>query len=261
MKLGTRIKRLRNKKGLTQEQLASKICVTPRTIINYERGQSQPGLQNLKKIAKVLGVDTSYLTDEEENKISFKNWLKDYQYVPGTFHNTYFEDNTQKENDSDICKLINELKSLKHLPNEKSIGINTKKYIYKNCKSINEFIQDLKDEGEKVGVFLLDQKEDFCDIRFIFDEYQKYLDSLDDNKDVQKQSSKLFVMFDEMPELYHKLPGQSLYDPQKSEILNWLDKLPFESKVLMYEDYFMRARKRDVIVYDQNTGKWKKNIK
>lgn len=47
---------LRNKKGLTQRELAAQLHLSPSTIALYELGMRTPGLQNARRIAKYFGV-------------------------------------------------------------------------------------------------------------------------------------------------------------------------------------------------------------
>ena len=58
-KLGQRIKHLRQKQGLSQEQFAY-LCELDRTYItSVENGKRNVSLQNIKKIADALGISIS----------------------------------------------------------------------------------------------------------------------------------------------------------------------------------------------------------
>lgn len=57
--LGKRIKELRKKKGLKQEQLAELVNLEPTSICNIENAYNYPTLQNLEKITKALNVKFS----------------------------------------------------------------------------------------------------------------------------------------------------------------------------------------------------------
>ncbi|WP_109831793.1 helix-turn-helix domain-containing protein [Reichenbachiella versicolor] len=59
----TRIKELRNRKGLSQEELAEMSELSLRTIQRIENGQTEPLGDSLKKIAFALKVDLDELTD------------------------------------------------------------------------------------------------------------------------------------------------------------------------------------------------------
>ena len=58
--IGKKIKILRKVRGLTQDQLAEKLEVGRATISNYEIGRREPRLNELERIAKVLGVGLDY---------------------------------------------------------------------------------------------------------------------------------------------------------------------------------------------------------
>lgn len=59
METGKRIKELRIKKGMTQEELADKTEVSVRTIQRIENGEVDPRAYTLQMIAKALDVDFS----------------------------------------------------------------------------------------------------------------------------------------------------------------------------------------------------------
>lgn len=61
MTIGSNIKKLRTGKKLTQDQLAEKLYVTRQTVSNWERGTSQPDLEQLEAIAGALEVDVTTL--------------------------------------------------------------------------------------------------------------------------------------------------------------------------------------------------------
>jgi transcriptional regulator with XRE-family HTH domain len=60
-KFGGRIKALRIEKGLTQEHLAEKSGLHKNYIGMIERGERNPSLINIEKIAKGLGISISEL--------------------------------------------------------------------------------------------------------------------------------------------------------------------------------------------------------
>lgn len=60
-KFGSTVRRLRNKKGLSQEAFAD-LCGLHRTYIGaVERGERNVSLENIEKIAKALGMNISSL--------------------------------------------------------------------------------------------------------------------------------------------------------------------------------------------------------
>ncbi|MDU1442082.1 MAG: helix-turn-helix transcriptional regulator [Clostridium cochlearium] len=61
MDIGSKIKELRESKGLTQKELGKRIGVTAVTITRYERGDRNPSIEMLNKIADALNVPLSDL--------------------------------------------------------------------------------------------------------------------------------------------------------------------------------------------------------
>lgn len=59
--VGMNIRRLRKAKGLTQEQLAHESEVAMRYVAGVERGEENPSLKFLAKIADALDVEPSVL--------------------------------------------------------------------------------------------------------------------------------------------------------------------------------------------------------
>ena len=53
---GAVIKRLREKKNLTQEELAQKIFVTSKAVSKWETGRGFPDISLLEPLAKALGI-------------------------------------------------------------------------------------------------------------------------------------------------------------------------------------------------------------
>lgn len=56
-----KLKKIRNKKGLTQKQLAAKAGIDERTIRYLEKGEKSPTLSTLTKIAKALNLKVTNL--------------------------------------------------------------------------------------------------------------------------------------------------------------------------------------------------------
>lgn len=66
MTVGERIKWLRRKNKMTQEQLASAIGVTRRTVVNWERGKTCICLSDAIKICQKFGCTLDWLAGMEE---------------------------------------------------------------------------------------------------------------------------------------------------------------------------------------------------
>lgn len=63
MKLGDKIKSKRKERGLSQEELANKCGLNRNSIYKYEKNETIPKLDQIKKIAKALDVPVNDLTD------------------------------------------------------------------------------------------------------------------------------------------------------------------------------------------------------
>lgn len=59
--IGKNIKDLREKKGLTQDELAELLFVTRQTVSNYENGRSRPDIDMLMRISQALEADVNHL--------------------------------------------------------------------------------------------------------------------------------------------------------------------------------------------------------
>ena len=60
MSIGSRIKELRIKRGITQEELAQQIGVTKGAIGNYENEVSSPKIELMYKLFEALDCDANY---------------------------------------------------------------------------------------------------------------------------------------------------------------------------------------------------------
>ena len=65
MDLGEKIKEIRKKFGLTQEELAEKLNVSRQAVAKWEMGSGVPDTENLKSISKLFGTSIDSLLDNE----------------------------------------------------------------------------------------------------------------------------------------------------------------------------------------------------
>lgn len=68
MTFGERLKQFRESRGLTQEQLATAIGVAKTTVTGYERGNREPDVAKIKKLAAALGVSGDELLGTGQEK-------------------------------------------------------------------------------------------------------------------------------------------------------------------------------------------------
>ena len=69
--IGQRIQRLRKEKGLTQEQLASKITISPQAVSKWENDASYPDITLLIQLADILGITVDELLGKEKEEHPF----------------------------------------------------------------------------------------------------------------------------------------------------------------------------------------------
>ncbi len=66
MTLAEKLKDARKNAGLTQTELAEKLCVSRQAITKWETGKGIPDVENLRTISKLLNVSIDFLLDDEE---------------------------------------------------------------------------------------------------------------------------------------------------------------------------------------------------
>ena len=67
MNFGEKIKDLRIKNNLTQQDFADKFFVTRQAVSRWEQGKSIPGIDVLELIAKEFNVSIDYLVSEDDS--------------------------------------------------------------------------------------------------------------------------------------------------------------------------------------------------
>lgn len=67
MTLADKLKEARKNAGLTQAELAERLCVSRQAITKWESGKGIPDVDNLRMISKALDVSIDFLLDDEES--------------------------------------------------------------------------------------------------------------------------------------------------------------------------------------------------
>lgn len=68
--LGREIRRVREEKGITQEELASRMNVNAQNISSYERGERCPSLYWMNRLYNALEIDPAKFTDDLYKRLS-----------------------------------------------------------------------------------------------------------------------------------------------------------------------------------------------
>ena len=87
MSVNEKIRLIRETKGLTQEQVAEKLGISPTAYGDFERGGNDPKLSKLKKIAEILEMPLSDLVDLSDKgtlNINFNKQGKHYNVYLGS---------------------------------------------------------------------------------------------------------------------------------------------------------------------------------
>lgn len=92
--IGRRIKAAREGLGLSQSKLAARTdnVLSASRIANYEQGSREPGVQEIRILAKALGQDPAYLMcleDESEMTPQERQLLRDFSALPENERGAY----------------------------------------------------------------------------------------------------------------------------------------------------------------------------
>lgn len=74
--IGKNIKKVRESKQMTQDDLAAKLFVSRQTISNYETGRTRPDIETLIKLSSVLDIDIHVLIYGPPNVLNRTEMLK-----------------------------------------------------------------------------------------------------------------------------------------------------------------------------------------
>lgn len=109
-----RLKELRQSKGMTQSQLASKLGMSSRTIASYEQGVNEPSIATIKKLSELFDVTSDYLiglTNIKTTDLTVATISNYLGLTPNTiFHLHVYQENQCKQEYSDELHRASALK-------------------------------------------------------------------------------------------------------------------------------------------------------
>lgn len=76
-----RLRELRNKSGLTQNEIATKLNVSGQTILNWENGIYEPKINQLIQLANLFNVSVDYLIERKNNNKSVDDICKELEKI------------------------------------------------------------------------------------------------------------------------------------------------------------------------------------
>ena len=85
-KVKTTIRRLRQDRGINQEQLAEQLHVTRQAVSNWETNKTQPDIETLTQIAEYFGVSVEYLIYGKEPVTDSGEEVHRWVWDRGRFH-------------------------------------------------------------------------------------------------------------------------------------------------------------------------------
>lgn len=162
------IKSARLKAGMTQKELGKILVVTKQTIINYEKGTTEPSWERLEDIAKALKIDVDELFPysefgEKKGDLKWAEHLErlanDFQYarmaeeellLQSLFNYSKFQREVeQKTYMKEQLNQALELESNNTMSDEDKIDLITLKYEKDIQKKIDNLIALYKDQSDK----------------------------------------------------------------------------------------------------------------
>ena len=142
MPFSEKLSKMRNDKGLTQQQLAAMIGVGIAQVRRYEKGNSSPTLEVIKNIARTLGISADELLFDKgegvaDKRIMDKKLLEQFEMV-----------SKLKPHDKEAIMTIIDSVIIKNRLEEVMPGQNDAAWTNQMRKVVNEFRTSAKDYSE-----------------------------------------------------------------------------------------------------------------
>jgi transcriptional regulator with XRE-family HTH domain len=101
MNVGDRLRKARERKGISQLEVSNRININNKTLSRYEKGNSEPDFNTLKLLAELYDVTIAYFFDEKKDEeYDLKELLKDKKV-------TWGEENLNEEEKQRAIEIIN----------------------------------------------------------------------------------------------------------------------------------------------------------
>ena len=172
MTLGEKIRNARKYRGLSQERLSEKLCVSRSAIAKWETDKGMPDVENLKLLAQLLGVSLDSLLDdrEEGNTTVFREAYQLAAYGRGCKKVKKDRMMRQKFPDARICTLLGRPKLMEEaMQLDSTLGFLTSMPL-----GSPQYVQSLRDmdrdfyivehRGEQIFVTVSDDYLDICSL-------------------------------------------------------------------------------------------------
>jgi transcriptional regulator with XRE-family HTH domain len=101
MNVGDRLRKARERKGISQLEVSNRININNKTLSRYEKGNSEPDFNTLKLLAELYDVTIAYFFDEKKDEeYDLKELLKDKKV-------TWGEEDLNEEEKQRAIEIIN----------------------------------------------------------------------------------------------------------------------------------------------------------
>lgn len=117
MTFGEKLRSARKEAGLSQEQLAEKLCVSRSAVAKWESGGGLPDVSSLRLISQLLGVSIDYILSEDD-RITFNEVKEaiDLEYYEKT-------GNCRDKKDAVCCSKFQDAEAIYPLIRRKKLSI------------------------------------------------------------------------------------------------------------------------------------------
>jgi uncharacterized protein YjbI with pentapeptide repeats len=80
--IGEKITLARKNKNLSQAELAQQVSISPQAVGKWERGESQPDISTLNRLADIFGVDLNYFSDRNTAETVIEKTEAPKSFIP-----------------------------------------------------------------------------------------------------------------------------------------------------------------------------------
>lgn len=100
------LKNLREIKGISQRELGRQLNIAGTMISRYERGEAEPNIPTLIKMAEFFGVSVDTLIGHDANIVDLQTVSKNQKYIIEKVVNTL--------SDEEVGEIVGHIKTFKH---------------------------------------------------------------------------------------------------------------------------------------------------
>ena len=135
--IGSLISKLRNERGMSQEELATELNCTKQAVSNYERNTRKPDYEVLEAISDIFNVPIGFFLSEQERRAKLEQIYKTYNILGGDL----LTDTSQITEDDELWELR---ETLRRNPNMRVLFSTAKNATPKQVKQAIAVLEALK---------------------------------------------------------------------------------------------------------------------